>query len=175
MFAHARSVAQSCLTLLWSTYLLGICELSPWILIALWGKFYYYSCFTDEKGLVRSATRRYRTTSTLLNKKHETPTGLFTVMSIWASLIAQLVKNLPAMQETQVQFLGSGRSPGEGNGNPFQYSCQENPMDRKAWQATGHGLARVGHDLVTKSPHFLPWWSSGHSILWSHPTSKGRG
>ena len=31
---------------------------------------------------------------------------------------------------------GSGRSPGGGNGNPLQYSCQENPMDREAWQAT---------------------------------------
>ena len=34
---------------------------------------------------------------------------------------------------------GSGRSPGEGNGNPLQYSCLENPMDRGAWQATVHG------------------------------------
>uniref|UniRef100_A0A4W2F996 Acidic leucine-rich nuclear phosphoprotein 32 family member n=1 Tax=Bos indicus x Bos taurus TaxID=30522 RepID=A0A4W2F996_BOBOX len=47
---------------------------------------------------------------------------------------------------------GSGRSPGEGNGNPLQYSCLEYPMDRGAWQATVHGIARVGHDLVTKLP-----------------------
>ena len=45
---------------------------------------------------------------------------------------------------------GSGRSPGEGNGNPLQYSCLENLMDRGAWQATGHGAARVGHNLATK-------------------------
>ena len=45
---------------------------------------------------------------------------------------------------------GSGRFPKEGNGNPLQYSCLENPMDRGAWQATVHGVARVGHDLVTK-------------------------
>ena len=38
---------------------------------------------------------------------------------------------------------GSGRSPGEGNGNPLQYSCLENPMDRGA---TVHGVARVGHN-----------------------------
>ena len=44
----------------------------------------------------------------------------------------------------------SGRSPGEGNGNPLQYSCLENPMDRGAWPATVHGVPRVGHDLVTK-------------------------
>ena len=37
---------------------------------------------------------------------------------------------------------GSGRSPGEGNGNPLQYSCLENPMDRGAWRATVHGVAK---------------------------------
>ena len=47
---------------------------------------------------------------------------------------------------------GLGRSPGEGNGKPLQYSCLENRMDRGAWQATFHGVARVGHDLVTKPP-----------------------
>ena len=39
---------------------------------------------------------------------------------------------------------------GEGNGNPLQYSCLENPMDRGAWKAIVHGVTRVGHDLVTK-------------------------
>jgi len=37
---------------------------------------------------------------------------------------------------------GSGRSPGEGNGNSLQYSCLENPMDRGDWQATIHGVAK---------------------------------
>ena len=37
---------------------------------------------------------------------------------------------------------GSGRSPGEGNGNPFQYSCPENPMERGVWQATVCGIAK---------------------------------
>ena len=41
---------------------------------------------------------------------------------------------------------GSGRSPGEGHGNPFHYSWLENPMDRGAWQAIVHGFAKVGHD-----------------------------
>ena len=47
---------------------------------------------------------------------------------------------------------GSGRFPGEGNGNPLRYSCLENPMDRVAWQATVHGVERVGHNLATKPP-----------------------
>ena len=41
---------------------------------------------------------------------------------------------------------------GDGNDNPLQYSCLENVMDRGAWWATVHGVARVGHDLVTKPP-----------------------
>ena len=47
---------------------------------------------------------------------------------------------------------GLGRSPGEGNGNPLQYSCLDNSMDRGAWQATVHGVARVGPDLATEPP-----------------------
>ena len=41
---------------------------------------------------------------------------------------------------------GSGASSGEGNGNPLQYFCLENPMDKGAWQATVQRLQRVGHD-----------------------------
>ena len=50
---------------------------------------------------------------------------------------------------------GSGRFPGEGNGNPLQYSYLENPMDTGAWQATIHGLTRVRYDLATKPPLYL--------------------
>ena len=76
-------------------------------------------------------------------------------------LVAQSVKNMPAMQEAACNagdwgllFPGWGRSPGEGNGNPLQYSCLGNPMDRGDWQATGHGVARIGHDLLTKPPAY---------------------
>ena len=49
----------------------------------------------------------------------------------WASPMVQQVKNPPAMQETQETLVsGLGRSPGGGNGNPLQYSCLENSMDR---------------------------------------------
>ena len=63
---------------------------------------------------------------------------LFTTL---ASLMAQMVKNVPPTQETQNHFLG-GKIPGEGNGNPLQYSCLENPMDRGAWWATVHRVAK---------------------------------
>ena len=52
-----------------------------------------------------------------------------------ASLVAQMVQNQPAMQEDPGSIPGLGRFPGEGNGNPFQYSCLENSMDRGAWKA----------------------------------------
>ena len=54
------------------------------------------------------------------------------------------------MQETQVRSLGWEDSPGEGNGNPLQYSSLDNSIDRGAWQAIVHGVARVGHDLGSK-------------------------
>ena len=54
----------------------------------------------------------------------------------WASLVAQKVKNLPAMQETWVQF------PGEGNGLPLQCSSMENSMDRGHWRTAVHGVAK---------------------------------
>ena len=47
---------------------------------------------------------------------------------------------------------GSGISSGEGNGNPLQCSCLENPMNRGAWQATDHGIAKVRHNIATKPP-----------------------
>ena len=59
-----------------------------------------------------------------------------------ASLVSQLVRNLPAMQETLDSIPGLGGSPGEGNGKPLQYSCLENPMDGEAGQAIVHGVAK---------------------------------
>ena len=52
---------------------------------------------------------------------------------------------------------GSERSPGEGNGNPLQYSCLENPMDRGAWWATVHGVAKSG----TRLSNFTIWMKIG--------------
>ena len=50
-------------------------------------------------------------------------------------------------------ILGSGRSPGEGNGNPLQHSCLENPMDRGAWKATVHGVTKLWTPLSDQ--HFM--------------------
>ena len=61
---------------------------------------------------------------------------------------------------------GSGRSPGEGNGNPLWYSYLGNSMDRGAWQATVHGVARVGHNLATKEKEMF---CRENALLWFFP------
>ena len=71
--------------------------------------------------------------------------------SKWASLVAQQVKNLPT-NAGDLRDVGSvpglGRSLGEGNGNPLQYSWLGNPMYREAWQATVHGVAKSQTQLT---------------------------
>ena len=51
-----------------------------------------------------------------------------------------------------LNMVGVGPIDGEGNGNPLQCSCLENLIDREAWQATVHGVSRIGHELATKPP-----------------------
>ena len=90
--------------------------------------------------------------------------------------VGAVVKTLSAVQETQemwVRFLGLGRSPGEGNGNPLQQSCLGNPMDRGAWRA----IVLVGHKESDTTEH-SDKHSSVHirvtkiSITWHLPKSE---
>ena len=67
-------------------------------------------------------------------------------------MVAQLVKNLPAMQETPVRSLGWEDPLKKEMANLSSILAWKNPMDRGAWQATVHGIARVRHDLATKPP-----------------------
>ena len=87
-----------------------------------------------------------------------------------------MVKNLPAGDEGEMGSIpGSGRSPGGGNGHPFQHFCLGNPMDRRAWWATVHGVAesqqsmglqRVRHDQATEHIlHPLRWMLSTTSFF----------
>ena len=73
--------------------------------------------------------------------------------------MALVVKNLPAnvgdVRDT-VSIPRSGRSPGEGNGNPGQYSCLENPMDRRAWLAMVYGVAKIRTGLKRLSTQASP-------------------
>ena len=54
---------------------------------------------------------------------------------------------------------GSGRSPGAGNGNPFQHSCLENSIDREAWQATIHGVAKSQESDMTEQLSTTSWFT----------------
>ena len=85
--------------------------------------------------------------------------------------MAQMVKNLPAKQERDPGSIsGSGRSPGEENGYPLQYSCLENSMDRGDWQATVHGVAELDATkrLTLSHYHFR------RSLLWNFPGGSRR-
>ena len=65
--------------------------------------------------------------------------------------MAPVVKNLPANTGERVSIPGLGRSPGEGNGNPLQYSCLGKPIDRGAWWAIVRGVAKSQTGLRTYS------------------------
>ena len=77
----------------------------------------------------------------MISYSHEI-SSLKTLVKINNFLVAQIVKNLPVILETWVQFPRWGSSPGGGHGNSLQYSCPENPIDRGAWQAIVHGVAK---------------------------------
>ena len=76
-----------------------------------------------------------------------------------------MVKNPPANAGDKDSISGLERSPGEGNGNPLQYFCLENPMDRGAWWATAQGVARVRHDLMIEHIFVIDMaYSSANSL-----------
>ena len=74
------------------------------------------------------------------------------------------VKNLPAIAGDLGLIPGPGRSAGEGDGSPLQYSCLENPIDKGAWQAKAHGVAKSWMWLsdwrTSPAPHgrHVAWW-----------------
>ena len=74
-----------------------------------------------------------------------------------ASLVSQMVKNLPAMPETQVWSIGQEDPLEKENGNPLVYSCLENSMDREAWWAAAYG--------VVKSQKLLSNWANMHALF----------
>ena len=66
---------------------------------------------------------------------------------------------------------GLGRSPGEGNGNPLQYSCLENPMDREVWRATVHGVAKSRTQLSDFTYSYSLRAHEGHNAVLQFRTS----
>ena len=72
----------------------------------------------------------------------------------WASLVTPMVRESACNAGDLGLIPGLGRSPGEGDGYPFQYYCLENSMDRGAWRAQFMGLPRVDHDWMTFTTSF---------------------
>ena len=75
-----------------------------------------------------------------------------------------MVKNLPANAGYVGSFPASGRSPGEGNSYPLQYSCLENSTDRRAWQAAVHGVTES--DMTENAQYVLIYISNIFLSLW---------
>ena len=83
-----------------------------------------------------------------------------------------MVKNLPVMQETWVQSLGLEDPLEKGNGNPLQYSCRENLVDRGAWRATVHSITELdmhAHNANIKIMFFSSVQSLSHVQLFATP------
>ena len=72
---------------------------------------------------------------------------ILSMFSIWGFYGGSSVNNPPANAGDMSSIPGLRRFPGEGNGNPLQYSGLGNPIDRGAWQAIVHGVVKVRHDL----------------------------
>ena len=84
----------------------------------------------------------------MFGNKHTARVCLIEYVLLKHFLDGSVVKNLPVHTGDLSSISGLGKSLEVGNGNPLQYSCLGNPMDRGAW-ATVHGLQRVRHDLAT--------------------------
>jgi len=113
----------------------------------------FLACFSTQSGLYGTPLRfAVRVTECLchldscsLDHDGPFPSAFMLITFPGASQVALVVKNLPDnardMRDPD-SIPVSGRSPGRGNGNPLQCSCLENPMDRGAWQAPVHGVAK---------------------------------
>ena len=96
------------------------------------------------------------------------------ILPTWASQVALLLKNCLPMQETKENQVRSllRRFPGEVHSNPLQYSCPENPMDREAWQAAVHRVAKTWTWPKWLSTLFQLFTANSLNSSLSHPTSS---
>ena len=132
---------------------LALCGPLCWAAVFSWDG----SCFLQKEWSKRGQRRNCRVFYNLTLKAY----AIISTVSYWLYQSGgfpsgSVVKNLPAMQETQetwVQFLG-WEDPLEGNGNPLQYSCLGNPIDRGAWWARVHGVTKE-LDMIEATKHVL--------------------
>ena len=120
----------------------------------------------------------FKFSSLCLQFNHVDPRGcIFFFFLNWVSQVGSMVKNLPANARDTGLIPGSRRSPGEGNGNPLQYACLGNPMDRGARWALVHGAAKSQRQLTewlnNNTYEFYPtgvdyFWNCFNLHLWNN-------
>ena len=91
-------------------------------------------------------------------------------MHLMASLMTQWIKNLPANAGDTGSMPGLGRSPGEGNDDPLQYSCLKNPKDSGAWRATVHEVTKSQTRLTEACMHMCTL--EGERMVWQRYRKK---
>ena len=112
--------------------------------------------------MIRAGSKHWVISDNLVNK--------VILSKRWGFPGGSVVKNLPTNAGDTGSIPDLGRSPGKGKGNPLQYSCLENPMDRGAWRATVHGIAKSWMQLSKwKNKTFkcwkLPLFFFAHKII----------
>ena len=155
-------LAKSQMQAIWDWWLLRIIQYNFWALelCSFFFLFFFFSvvhfltwlCFWNSQMLSKlrsigfytpppSTTLLYSSLYRCLMTTWSSVTELIFCLPLCTSLIAQMVKNPPANAEHLNSIPRLGRSPEEGHGNPLEYSCLENSKDRRAWQATVHGVS----------------------------------
>ena len=120
-------------------------ELSNWLEVELEGEASLISQLVSEISACNAGD------PSSIPESERSPEGIdYPLQYSWASLLAPMVKNPPAMWAGEP---GLGRFPGEGHGNPLQYSCWRIPTDRGTWWATVHGVAKSQTQLSDYAQH----------------------
>ena len=119
-----------------------------------WPKYWSFSTSSSNKysGLISLGL------TDLFSLQSKGLSRVFSRTTVWKHqfLVAQTVKKSAWNAEDPASILGSGRSPGERNGKPLQYSCLDNSMDRGAWWATVQGFSKSG-TWLSKEHFHLQW------------------
>ena len=143
-----------------------------------WQRMRWVDCITDSTDMSLSklwelvmdreawhvAVHGVAKSQTQLSNWTELRTRINKYKPLIASLVAQMVKKSSCNTGDPGSIPGLGRSPGEGNGNPLQYSRLENPLDKGAWWATVHGVSKSPTRLRDLHFHF-------YSLLLKWPNS----
>ena len=155
--AVLESGTQGCPPVSQNKELLARSRVLPCASVIIGSVVFSFSCDRIEKILFRCCHEPFFV-STIL--------AIYCKMIYMSSLVAQTLKRLPTMRETRAPSAGLGRSPGEGSGNPLQYSCLENQKDEGAWRVTVPGVAKSWTQLSDFSFLHIKLEDNCFTVLW---------